>query len=61
MTQQYAKQSSQWARMRIKKIKEMNLIDARKMSKKNLHLIGWPDERKMIYRYGEIILKDTSE
>jgi hypothetical protein len=58
MIQQNIKQVKEWAHLRIQKIKEMNLIDARKMSKKNLHLISWPDENKMIYRYGEIILKD---
>lgn len=58
MKNQYHLVLARQARLRLVKIKEMNLIEARKISKKNLHLMRWPDEKKMLFRYVNIILKD---
>jgi hypothetical protein len=48
------------ANLKLKKLLNSNLKEARELSKLNLNLISWPTEDKLIYKYGEIILKDKN-
>lgn len=51
---------SQSANLRLRKLLDANLKEARSLLNLNLNLISWPTEDKLFYKYGDIILKDRN-
>jgi hypothetical protein len=48
------------ANLKLKNLLRAKLEEDRKHSELNLNLISWPSEDKLIYKYGEVILKDKN-